>query len=160
MSLTFESFGFSKPILKAISDLGFTQPTEIQLESYAVLLDQDTDFLGLAHTGTGKTAAFGLPLLERIDPTNNQVQAVILSPTRELCQQIAEQLTLFCKYMHGVRVLPIFGGASIRGQIDGLKQNPQIIVATPGRLIDFLGRKRINLEDLKLLVLDEADEML
>ena len=160
MSLTFDSFGFSKPILKAISDLGFLQPTEIQLETYAVLLDQDTDFLGLAQTGTGKTAAFGLPLLERIDPTNDQVQAVILSPTRELCQQIAEQLTVFSKYMHGVRVLPIFGGASIRGQMDGLKQKPQIIVATPGRLIDFLGRKKINLEELKLLVLDEADEML
>lgn len=156
----FSSFGFSEPIIKAVTDMGFEKPTPIQAQSYPQLLGQETDFLGLAQTGTGKTAAFGLPMLELIDPTSPHIQAVILSPTRELSQQIAAQLLDFSAYLPDVKVVSVFGGAPIQGQIRQLKNRPQIIVGTPGRFIDFLNRGRINLDHLKVIILDEADEML
>lgn len=158
---TFESFGFSEPILKAITKMGFETATPIQEQSYPILLaDEPTDFLGLAQTGTGKTAAFGLPLLEKIDPKLKQVQCVILSPTRELSQQICGQLEGFTKYLGKIELVPVFGGASIVPQIKAIKNGAQIIVGTPGRFIDLLNRKVIKLDALQLVVLDEADEML
>ena len=157
---TFTSYGFSEPIIRAVTDMGFESATPIQDQTFNILLEEDTDFLGLAQTGTGKTAAFGLPMLEKIDPSLPKVQAVILSPTRELCQQIAVQLEAFSKYKKGIKVVSVFGGASIQGQINQLKGKPQIVVGTPGRFIDFLKRGRIKLDDLEVVILDEADEML
>ena len=157
---TFTTYGFSEPILKAVTEMGFESATPIQDQTFNILLEEDTDFLGLAQTGTGKTAAFGLPMLEKIDPKLSKVQAVILSPTRELCQQIAVQLESFSKYKKGIKVVSVFGGASVQGQISQLKSKPQIIVGTPGRFIDFLKRGKIKLDDLEVIILDEADEML
>lgn len=157
---TFNTFGFSEPILKAVAEMGFETPTPIQAQAFEILLKEDTDFLGLAQTGTGKTAAFGMPMLEKIDKKSKKVQAVILSPTRELCQQIANQLEAFSKYDKSVKVVSVFGGASVQGQLNQLKDNPQIIVGTPGRFIDFLKRGKIKLDHLKVIILDEADEML
>ena len=146
--------------MKAVEDLGFESPTDIQRQAIPMLLSDDRDFIGLAQTGTGKTAAFGLPLLERIDPDVALTQALILAPTRELGQQIAEQLHLFSKYMEKVNVLAVYGGASITAQMKALKKPQHIIIATPGRLIDLMKRKAVKLHDLGYLVLDEADEML
>jgi len=156
----FESFGFSDPVLKAVTEMGFETATPVQEQTFPILLGEDTDFLGLAQTGTGKTAAFGLPLLEKIDPKLRKTQGVILSPTRELCQQICEQMFAFTKYLGKVDMVPVFGGASISNQIREIKKGPQIIVGTPGRFIDLLNRKVINLDHLDYIVLDEADEML
>lgn len=158
---TFESFGFSDPILRAIGEMGFETATPVQEQTFPILLaEEDTDFLGLAQTGTGKTAAFGLPLLERIDPKLRKTQGVILSPTRELCQQICQQMFAFTKYLGKVDMVPVFGGASISGQIKDIKKGPQVIVGTPGRFIDLLNRGVIKLDHLDYIILDEADEML
>lgn len=158
---TFESLGLSEPLIKALSENNITVPTAIQQQAIPVLLDRATDFLGLAQTGTGKTAAFGLPLIEQIDPDQKFIQAVILSPTRELAQQIAKALGEFSKYLKGVSVDVVYGGTSISNQIKDLRQNkPNILVATPGRLIDLMNRKVLNLSNVSYLVLDEADEML
>ena len=146
--------------MKAIEDLGFESPTEIQRQAIPKLLSDHRDFIGLAQTGTGKTAAFGLPLLEHIDTENEQTQALILAPTRELGQQIAEQIAFFSKHMERVSVLAVYGGAAISHQIKALKKPQHIIIATPGRLIDLMKRKAVKLQALKFLVLDEADEML
>ncbi|MEZ4722706.1 MAG: DEAD/DEAH box helicase [Flavobacteriales bacterium] len=147
--------------MKALTELGITIPTEIQQKAIPVLLESATDFLGLAQTGTGKTAAFGLPLIDQIDPTQRAIQAVILSPTRELAQQIAKSLSDFSKYMSGLSVDVVYGGTAITNQIKDLKRNqPKILVATPGRLIDLMNRKVLNLSNVKYVVLDEADEML
>lgn len=157
----FDSYGFSEPILKAITEMGFENATPVQQETFPILLnEEDTDFMGLAQTGTGKTAAFGLPLLEKIDPTLRKTQGVILSPTRELCQQICQQMFAFTKYLGKVDMVPVFGGASISNQIRDIKKGPQVIVGTPGRFIDLLNRKVINLDHLDYIILDEADEML
>lgn len=158
---TFESLGLSPHIVKALSELGITTPTPIQEKAIPALLEEAVDFLGLAQTGTGKTAAFGLPLIEQIDPAVNAIQAVVLSPTRELAQQIAKAISEFARYAPEVSVSVVYGGANISGQIKELKTTrPKILVATPGRLIDFIDRKVLNLSNVRYVVLDEADEML
>ena len=158
--ITFKQLGLSSEILNAMDDLGFENPTEIQEQAIPQLLEKETDFIGLANTGTGKTAAFGIPLLERIDPSNKVTQALVLAPTRELGQQIAEQLQLFAQYLNKINILAVYGGAAITNQIKALRKPQHIIIATPGRLIDLINRKAIKLEHLRFLVLDEADEML
>ncbi|NNC94972.1 MAG: DEAD/DEAH box helicase, partial [Chitinophagales bacterium] len=140
--------------------MGFENPTEIQEAAIPFLVDGDDDLIGLAQTGTGKTAAFGLPLLNRIDYNNKDTQALILAPTRELGQQIAEQLQQFSKHLRKVKILPVYGGASISHQIKAIKKGQHIIVATPGRLVDLIKRKVVNLNTVRFLILDEADEML
>ena len=157
---SFKKLGLSKPILKVLSELEFEKPTEIQAESIPYLIDGLTDFIGIAQTGTGKTAAFGLPALEQIDPSAEFTQVLVLAPTRELGQQIAEQLKIFSKYMDRVNVLPVYGGAAISNQIKALKKTQHVIIATPGRLIDLIKRKAVKLDRLRFLILDEADEML
>jgi ATP-dependent RNA helicase DeaD len=156
----FEKLGLSAPAVRAIADLGFDQPTVIQKQAIPQLITGNRDFIGLAQTGTGKTAAFGLPLIDQIDPNDPATQALILAPTRELGKQIAGQLALFSKYQQQVNVLAVYGGAPIYQQIRDLRKPQQIIIATPGRLIDLIGRKAVELDQVRFLVLDEADEML
>jgi ATP-dependent RNA helicase DeaD len=156
----FEALGLSENIVKATTDLGFTEPTPIQVQAIPVLLSGTTDFVGLAQTGTGKTAAFGLPLLQLVSSNDKYPQALIVCPTRELCLQITNDLISFCKHSKGILAEPVYGGASIVMQIRNLKRGVQIVVATPGRLIDLIERKAIDLQKVKYVVLDEADEML
>lgn len=158
---SFKSMGLSDEVLEVLEEIGFVEPSEIQQKSIPYLLSEYTDFIGLAQTGTGKTAAYGLPIADRVDPDNDATQVLILSPTRELCQQITEQLKIFTSKHKGINVLSVYGGARIKDQIHSLKKQTQhVIVATPGRLIDLIGRKLVKLDQLHLLVLDEADEML
>ncbi len=147
-------------LVKATGELGFVSPTEIQEKAIPVLLKGTKDFIGLAQTGTGKTAAFGLPLLHVIDAEKKSPQALVVCPTRELCMQIVSEVELFKKHIRGISVVAVYGGASIGAQIRDLKRGVQIVVATPGRLIDLIERKAINLEEIQYVVLDEADEML
>ncbi len=156
----FEALGLSQPVLKALNELGFENPTEIQKQAIPLLLSKPQDFIGLAQTGTGKTAAFGLPLVELIEPAEKSTQALILAPTRELAQQIARQLEQFSKYVGKLNVVCVFGGASISGQISEIRRGAQVIVATPGRLIDLSQRGVVKLNQLEYIILDEADEML
>ena len=156
----FESLGLHENLVKAVADLGFDTPTPIQSKAIPVLLSGTTDFVGLAQTGTGKTAAFGLPLLQLIEPENKYPQALIVCPTRELCLQICNDLQEFKKYSRNIAAEPVYGGASIVMQIRALKKGVHIVVATPGRLIDMIERKAIDLQKVKYVVLDEADEML
>ena len=156
----FEGLGLNEQLVKAVQDLGFTSPTPIQQKAIPVLLSGTTDFVGLAQTGTGKTAAFGLPLLQLIDSHSRYPQALIVCPTRELCLQICNDLQQFKKFSQKIEVEPVYGGASIVMQIRALKKGVHIVVATPGRLIDMIERKAIDLEKVKYVVLDEADEML
>jgi ATP-dependent RNA helicase DeaD len=158
--MTFEETGIEERLVKAVTDLGYVNPTAIQEKAIPVLLSGTKDFIGLAQTGTGKTAAFGLPLLDLIDAAAKYPQALIVCPTRELCLQIVSELELFKKYMPAVHVVAVYGGTAIGMQIRDLKRGVQIVVATPGRLIDLIERKAINLEQIKYVVLDEADEML
>ena len=158
--MTFEGLGIDERLIRATTELGYVNPTAIQEQAIPVLLSGTTDFIGLAQTGTGKTAAFGLPLLHIIDAAAKYPQALVVCPTRELCMQIVKEIELFKKYINGVSVVAVYGGASIGLQIRDLKRGVQIIVATPGRLIDLIERKAINLEQIKYVVLDEADEML
>ena len=158
--MTFEGLGIDERLIRATTELGYVNPTAIQEQAIPILLSGTTDFIGLAQTGTGKTAAFGLPLLHIIDAAAKYPQALVVCPTRELCMQIVKEIELFKKYMTGVSVVAVYGGASIGLQIRDLKKGVQIIVATPGRLIDLIERKAINLEQIKYVVLDEADEML
>ena len=157
---SFDTLGLSAPILKAIGQLGFDTPTDIQSQAIPQLLQGDSDFIGLAQTGTGKTAAFGLPLLDHLDAKDDSVQALILAPTRELGQQIAEQIDLFSKHLKGIKSVAVYGGANITTQISQLKRPRHVVIATPGRLIDLVKRKALKLDQIKYLVLDEADEML
>ncbi|MBR5039144.1 MAG: DEAD/DEAH box helicase [Prevotella sp.] len=157
---TFEELGVSSEILQAITEMGFVSPMPVQEEVIPYLLGEGNDVIALAQTGTGKTAAFGIPLLQKIDVESEETQALILSPTRELCLQITDDLRDFSKYMKGVHVVPVYGGASIEQQIRALKHGAQIIVATPGRLIDLMHRGMAKIENIKSVVLDEADEML
>jgi ATP-dependent RNA helicase DeaD len=157
---TFDALGLDAKLVKATDELGFKNPTPIQEKSIPVLLSGTKDFVGLAQTGTGKTAAFGLPLLHLIDAAKRSPQALVVCPTRELCLQIVNELELFKKFMPGVHVVAVYGGASIGMQIRDLKRGVQIVVATPGRLIDLIERKAINLDEIEYVVLDEADEML
>jgi ATP-dependent RNA helicase DeaD len=157
--MKFSDLAISPEILSALTELGFAAPTPIQTETLPLLLEGDTDFLGLAATGTGKTAAFGIPLLERIDRDLSGVQALILCPTRELAIQVAGQIDLIGKHL-GVKSLPIYGGTGYGDQIYGLKSGATIVVGTPGRVVDHLNKGTLNLKNLKTLVLDEADEMI
>jgi len=156
----FEALGLNEQLVQAITEMGFEIPTPIQEKAIPVLLSGTTDFVGLAQTGTGKTAAFGLPLLHLIDTSLKYPQALIVCPTRELCLQICNDLMNFKKHVKGLSVEPVYGGASIVMQIRELRKGVQIVVATPGRLIDLIERKAIDLQKVKYVVLDEADEML
>ncbi|MEO8569309.1 MAG: DEAD/DEAH box helicase [Ginsengibacter sp.] len=156
----FEGLGLNENLVKAVTDLGFDTPTPIQIKAIPILLSGTTDFVGLAQTGTGKTAAFGLPLLQLVEPENKYPQALIVCPTRELCLQICNDLQDLKKYSKNISAEPVYGGASIVMQIRALKKGVHIVVATPGRLIDMIERKAIDLQKVKYVVLDEADEML
>lgn len=156
----FTDFGLNPALLKAIKELGFENPMPIQEKTIPVLLEQDVDFVGLAQTGTGKTAAFGLPLLNKIDETQRCVQALILCPTRELCMQITRDLRSYAKYIPEILIVPVYGGASIEMQFKDLAKKPHIIVATPGRLRDMIRRNRVDFSNVRTMILDEADEML
>ena len=157
---TFKELGISDQFIKALNEINIVEPSEIQIKSIPFLLNNKTDFIGQAQTGTGKTAAFGLPLLEKVDGNDNNVQALILAPTRELCQQIAKQLFKFTKYSEKIFIEAVYGGEKIDIQMRNLAKPTQIVVATPGRLIDLLDRKAIDLTFVETVVLDEADEML
>lgn len=156
---SFDELKLSEPLSRAVRELGFTKPTPIQAQALPLLLGAPTDFIGLAATGTGKTAAFGLPLLEQVDPSKRVVQGLVLCPTRELAVQVSGQLDLLGKHK-GVRCLPIYGGADYGEQYAGLRRGLPIVVGTPGRLIDHLERKSLSLSAVKTVVLDEADEMI
>jgi ATP-dependent RNA helicase DeaD len=157
---TFQSLGLSKGLSDAVQLIGFETPTPIQEKAIPMLLAGNKDFIGLAQTGTGKTAAFGLPLLELVDDNSKDTQALVLAPTRELGLQIVSDLENFSERFKKLNITAVYGGASISEQIRKVKRGAQIIVATPGRLIDLLGKKAVNLSTIKYVVLDEADEML
>lgn len=156
----FENYGLSKEILKAIKELGYINPTPIQAKTIPHLLNSDRDLVGLAQTGTGKTAAFGLPILNQIDYQNKITQSIILSPTRELCVQIAKDMQNYAKYLPEIRITAVYGGASIENQIKDLRKGSQVVVGTPGRVLDLINRKVLKINQISFLVLDEADEML
>jgi ATP-dependent RNA helicase DeaD len=158
--MSFKDLGVREDLLNAVSELGFENPMPIQEKVIPVLLSSDHDVVALAQTGTGKTAAFGLPVIQRIDTAHRVPQALILAPTRELCLQIAGDLADFSKYTPNLEVLPVYGGSSIESQIRSLRHGVQIIVATPGRLIDLINRGVVKLDYVHTVVLDEADEML
>ncbi len=157
---TFEELGVSAEIQKAIEEMGYVNPMPVQEEVIPYLLGENNDVVALAQTGTGKTAAFGLPLVQKIDVRNRVPQSLILCPTRELCLQIAGDLNDYSKYIDGLKVLPVYGGSSIDSQIRSLKRGVHIIVATPGRLLDLMERKTVSLSTIHNVVMDEADEML
>lgn len=158
--MNFELLGLSKPVLRAISELGFENPTPIQEQAIPVMLGGNQDVVALAQTGTGKTAAFGLPLIDLLDFAQRHTQALVLAPTRELCMQITRDFQSYSKHVNGAHVVAIYGGASIDGQIREMRKGPQIVVATPGRLVDMIERGIVDLARIEFVVLDEADEML
>lgn len=156
----FEQLGLNESLLLAIKDLGFENPSEVQEKAIPILLEQNTDLVALAQTGTGKTAAFGFPLIQKIDPENRNTQALILSPTRELCLQITNGIKDYSKYIKGLHTVAVYGGASITDQARDIKRGAQIIVATPGRMQDMINRGLVNIKNIDFCILDEADEML
>ncbi|MAP80752.1 MAG: ATP-dependent RNA helicase [Aequorivita sp.] len=156
----FKALGLEEHLLNAIADMGFETPSEVQEKAIPILLDRETDMVSLAQTGTGKTAAFGFPMLQKIDVKSRTTQGLILSPTRELCLQITNEMIAYGKYMPGLNVTAIYGGASITDQARQIKKGAQIIVATPGRMKDMIGRGMIDISKIEYCVLDEADEML
>ncbi len=158
--LTFNELGLSPNLLKGIDALGFVNPTPIQEKIIPIVFETENDIVGLAQTGTGKTAAFGLPIIEQIDVKNKSIQALILSPTRELCIQISNDLQNFSRFVKDLEVVPVYGGASIDTQVRAIKRGAQIVVATPGRMLDLINRNAANLSNINTVVLDEADEML
>lgn len=158
-TLTYRESGIDERIIRAVEELGFEHMTPIQEQAIPVFLS-GRDVIGQAQTGTGKTAAFGIPILEKIDPENKNLQAVILCPTRELAMQAADELRKFAKYMQGIKVLPIYGGQDIVKQIKNLKGGVQVIVGTPGRVMDHMRRHTVKMNHIHTVVLDEADEML
>lgn len=158
--MTFKELGLRSEILNVLTEIGFEQPTPIQEEAIPQLLAEKRDLVGLAQTGTGKTAAFGLPLLNMVDFGDPKVQALVIAPTRELCLQIASDFKIFSKQINGAKVATIYGGASIDTQAREIKRGAQVVVATPGRLIDMIKRRLLKLSDVQIVVLDEADEML
>ncbi|HMN33032.1 MAG TPA: DEAD/DEAH box helicase [Chitinophagaceae bacterium] len=160
MTENFNELGLHEQLLLAIQELGFEHPTEIQQKAIPVFLKREKNLLALAQTGTGKTAAFGLPILHNLDLQNKSTQALIISPTRELCLQITNDLKNYSKFQKGLNIVAVYGGSSISNQIKDIKRGAQIIVATPGRLIDLLDRKAVKLNQIETVVLDEADEML
>ena len=157
--MTFEELGLRREVLKSLTELGFEAPTPIQEQAIPYLLGENCDFVGLAQTGTGKTAAFGLPLINNIDNAARLPQGVIICPTRELCLQITKDLNVFAKYLDG-NITAVYGGTDIRTQISNVKKGTSIVVATPGRLVDLINRKVVQLGQIKYVILDEADEML
>ncbi len=156
----FKEMGICQPLLDSIEDLGFKEPMPIQSKVIPIILERQGDLVGLAQTGTGKTAAFGLPLIQNTDEREKSIKKLILCPTRELCVQVAGDLTDYARYLKKIHILAIYGGANIEEQIRRLKKGPQIIVATPGRLLDLMNRKKVDISVIDSLVLDEADEML
>ncbi len=158
--MNFKNLGLKKEILDAIQDLGFDKPTEIQEKSIPYILSSKKDLIALAQTGTGKTAAFGLPIIEQIDPKSKHVQAIIICPTRELCVQITKDINNFIKYLPNISVVPIYGGARIDVQIRELKKEKSIVVGTPGRVLDLIRKKKLKINNIQWLVIDEADEIL
>lgn len=156
--MNFNETQLIKPIKLAIEELGFTTLTPIQEKTINLLLESNQDLIGLAETGTGKTAAFGLPLLNKTELNNKLVQTIILSPTRELCMQITKDLENYSKYMQNISIAAVYGGVSIETQISKLKKGAQIVVGTPGRTVDLIKRKALKLKDVRFLVLDEADK--
>lgn len=158
-SVKFEDLQLDDRILRAVADMGFEEASPIQAKSIPVQLE-GVDMIGQAQTGTGKTAAFGIPLLQKIDPKNKKLQAIALCPTRELAIQVAEEIRSLAKYMHGIKVLPIYGGQDIVRQIKGLKDGTQIIIGTPGRVMDHMRRKTVKFDQVHTVIMDEADEML
>ncbi|MEM5566811.1 DEAD/DEAH box helicase [Psychroserpens sp. AS72] len=157
---TFQELGLNEDLLHAITDLGFENPSDVQAKAIPILLEDDTDLVALAQTGTGKTAAFGFPMLHKIDVNSRTTQGLILSPTRELCLQITNEMKLYGKYCKGLNVTAIYGGASIQDQARSVKRGAQIIVATPGRMKDMISRNMVDISNIEYAVLDEADEML
>lgn len=157
---TFEQLGLNELLLQAIKDLGFENPSEVQEKAIPLLLQQETDIVALAQTGTGKTAAFGFPLIQKLNPDDRSTQALILSPTRELCLQITNEIKQYSKYVKGLHTVAVYGGASINEQAREVKRGAQIIVATPGRMQDMINRNFVNIKNIQYCVLDEADEML
>lgn len=156
----FEQLGLNPELLRAVEDMGFTSPSEVQEKAIPILLQQDTDMVALAQTGTGKTAAFGFPLIQKIDAGKKQTQGLILSPTRELCLQITNELKNYAKYTPGLNTVAIYGGASITDQANLIKRGAQVIVATPGRMQDMINRRLVDISKIEFCILDEADEML
>ena len=155
----FEDLGLCPEIMKAVKNMGFEEASPIQAKAIPAMME-GKDIIGQAQTGTGKTAAFGIPLLEKIDPKNKKLQAIVLCPTRELAIQVAEEIRNLAKYMHAIKVLPIYGGQEIVKQIRSLKSGTQLIIGTPGRVMDHMRRKTVKMENIHTVVLDEADEML
>ncbi|MFW5699790.1 MAG: DEAD/DEAH box helicase, partial [Bacteroidota bacterium] len=158
--ISFNELGLKPEILDAVASLGFETPTPIQEKTIPAIIDTDNDIIALAQTGTGKTAAFGLPLLQQIDPQSSTIQSLILCPTRELCLQITKDIESYASRLGMIDVVPVYGGADITKQIRQLKKGCQIVVGTPGRMLDHIRRKTIKIENINWLVLDEADEML
>ncbi len=158
--MTFKDLGLSEELLKAVTAMGFEEPSEIQEKSIPPLLDTERDYVGLAQTGTGKTAAFGLPMIQQIDTEYRAIQGLILCPTRELCIQISKEMAQYAKYSEGVNIVAVYGGASIQDQIRAIKKGVNIVVGTPGRTIDLINRKALKFDSVSKVVLDEADEML
>lgn len=156
----FEALGLSEAIVKAVIDMGFETPSEVQEKAIPILLDKETDIVALAQTGTGKTAAFGFPLIEKVDNQSRITQGLVLSPTRELCLQIANELKNYSKFVPGLNVVAIYGGSSITDQAKQIKRGAQIVVATPGRMQDMINRRMVDISNIGYCVLDEADEML
>ncbi len=156
---TFDELNINPALLRAIREMGYTKPSPIQEQALPILLGPRADFIGLAATGTGKTAAFTLPLLEKIDPNKKAVQGIILCPTRELCLQVSGQVNLIGKHMN-IRALPIYGGAGYDEQLYGLRRGPPVVVGTPGRVIDHIERGTLKLDEVQIVILDEADEMI
>ena len=157
---TFHDLGLNEALLQAAKDMGFEHPSEVQEKTIPILLEKETDVVSLAQTGTGKTAAFGFPMLQKIELKSRTTQGLILSPTRELCLQITQELKNYSKHMKGINVVAIYGGASITDQAKAVKKGAQILVATPGRMQDMIRRKLVNVSKIEYCVLDEADEML
>ena len=158
--MNFQEIGLKQPLIDAVTEMGFEQLTPIQEKTIPFITSNKSDLIALAQTGTGKTAAFGLPVLNQIDIDNTDTQVLVLCPTRELCLQITGDLTNFSKYLKGLSIVPVYGGASISAQIKQLKKSCQIVVATPGRAIDLMERKALKIDAIQWLILDEADEML
>ena len=156
----FEDLGVDERILRAVTEMGFEEATPIQAKAIPEVMTGQ-DIIGQAQTGTGKTASFGIPMLQKVDPKNEAcAQAIVLCPTRELAIQSADEIRKLAKFMHGIKVLPIYGGQDIVKQIRSLKTGVQVLIGTPGRVMDHMRRHTIKLDDLKIVVLDEADEML
>ena len=158
--MRFLEIRLNKNIQKAIEDLGFETPTPIQQEVIPFLLKNENDLIALAQTGTGKTAAFGMPIIHKIEIDRKLPQTIILCPTRELCLQITKDMISYSKYIKGLKITAVYGGANIQPQIKALKSGTQIVVGTPGRVIDLINRKSLRLKDIDFVILDEADEML